>query len=67
MEQLTLKRESTSTQHLLRSLLPCLEEITDEIHLYENVEGFENRTGIFPAYEEKYLHLTLFASLKSDL
>jgi len=37
--------------------LRSLEEITDEMHLHENVEG-----------EEKYLHaLTLFASLKSDL
>jgi len=38
------------------------------MHLYENVEGFENPTEDFQAYEEKYLHgLTLLASSKSDL
>ncbi|XP_043064457.1 uncharacterized protein LOC122320328 [Drosophila ficusphila] len=52
----------------LNQAFRSLEEITDEMHLYDNVEGFEDPTEDFQSYEEKYLRaLTLFASLKSEL
>ncbi|XP_070072191.1 uncharacterized protein [Drosophila takahashii] len=52
----------------LNQAFKSLEKVTDEMHLYDNVEGFEDPTEDFQKYEEKYLHaLTLFASLKSDL
>ncbi|XP_044317826.1 uncharacterized protein LOC123038140 [Drosophila rhopaloa] len=52
----------------LNQAFRSLEKITDEMHVYDNVEGFEDPTEDFQAYEEKYLRaLTLFASLKSDL
>ncbi|XP_070072144.1 uncharacterized protein [Drosophila takahashii] len=52
----------------LNQAFKSLEEVTDEMHLYDNVEGFEDPSEDFQTYEEKYLHaLTLFASLKSNL
>ncbi|XP_016971556.1 uncharacterized protein LOC108039143 [Drosophila rhopaloa] len=37
----------------LNQAFRSLEEITDEMHVYDNVEGFEDPTEDFQAYEEK--------------